>query len=346
MRKVCVIGHFGFGKELLNGQTIKTKIITEELQQQFGEKEVGMIDTHSGKKYICKLMMQIGKTMKYFSNVVIMPAHNGIKFLAPTLCFWKRIYRRKIHYIVIGGWLPEFLKERKCLQNCLKKFDGIYVETNSMKKALENQGFCNIFVMPNCKDLKILSENELVYSYEEPYKLCTFSRVMKEKGIEDIIHAVSEINQKNGRTVFSLDIYGQIDSQQKSWFQDLSEKFPDYIKYGGFISFDKSTEILKNYFALVFPTYYDGEGFAGSLIDAMAAGIPVIASDWRYNPEIVKEGENGCLFRTRDVKAIVRCLENMKRSLALWNKRKKEILKEAYTYLPCNTIEILINQMD
>ena len=30
-KKVCVIGHFGEGKVLLNGQTVKTKIITEEL---------------------------------------------------------------------------------------------------------------------------------------------------------------------------------------------------------------------------------------------------------------------------------------------------------------------------
>ena len=27
MKKVCVIGHFGFGENLLNGQTIKTKIV-------------------------------------------------------------------------------------------------------------------------------------------------------------------------------------------------------------------------------------------------------------------------------------------------------------------------------
>ena len=30
--RVSVCGHFGFGEELLNGQTIKTKIVTEELK--------------------------------------------------------------------------------------------------------------------------------------------------------------------------------------------------------------------------------------------------------------------------------------------------------------------------
>ena len=32
--KVSVLGHFGKGRNLLNGQTIKTKIVSEELQKQ------------------------------------------------------------------------------------------------------------------------------------------------------------------------------------------------------------------------------------------------------------------------------------------------------------------------
>ena len=33
-KTVCIIGHFGFAKNLLNGQTVKTKIITKELEKQ------------------------------------------------------------------------------------------------------------------------------------------------------------------------------------------------------------------------------------------------------------------------------------------------------------------------
>ena len=75
-----------------------------------------------------------------------------------------------------------------------------------MKSALEARGFENVFVMPNCKKLTVLSENELVYPQGVPYKLCTFSRVMREKGIEDAVKTVTAVNQSFGRTVFSLDI--------------------------------------------------------------------------------------------------------------------------------------------
>ena len=34
MKKIAVIGHFGQGENLLNGQAIKTKIVTLELKKE------------------------------------------------------------------------------------------------------------------------------------------------------------------------------------------------------------------------------------------------------------------------------------------------------------------------
>lgn len=128
---------------------------------------------------------------------------------------------------------------------------------------------------------------------------------MKEKGIEDVVNAVKTVNEHFGRTVYTLDIYGQVDSAQTKWFNELQSIFPSYIKYGELVPVDKSVEVLKNYFALLFPTYYEGEGFAGTLLDAMAAGVPVIASDWRYNPEIMNE-KTGYVYSSHDNRVFFR----------------------------------------
>ena len=63
-KKVCVIGHFGEGKVLLNGQTVKTKIITEELQNQLGNEQVLKIDTHGGFKVLLKAPINVLKGVK------------------------------------------------------------------------------------------------------------------------------------------------------------------------------------------------------------------------------------------------------------------------------------------
>lgn len=105
--------------------------------------------------------------------------------------------------------------------------------------------------------------NQIISSPQEPLKLCTFSRVMKEKGIETAVSAVKAINDKLGKTAFLLDIYGQVEPSQELWFSGLQRKFPGYISYKGMVEFDKSVTVLRNYTALLFPTYYAGEGLQG-----------------------------------------------------------------------------------
>ena len=162
MHTAAVLGHFGHGQNLLNGQTIKTKIVAEELQRQLGEDQVVCIDTHGKLKTLLRAPFQVISALKGIKNVLMFPAQNGLRVYAPLLAFFRTFFReRGLHYVVIGGWLPQFLSKRKLLTGTLKCFDGIYVEINTMKAALEANGFRNIFLMPNCKPLAVLSEDEL-----------------------------------------------------------------------------------------------------------------------------------------------------------------------------------------
>lgn len=346
MKKVCVIGHFGFGKEMLNGQTIKTKIITAELEKQLGSDQIMKIDTHGGARALPKVVIQMMRGFRSCENIIILPAQNGVRIFAPLCVAFHKLYQRKLHYVVIGGWLGNLLEENQCLLKALTSFTAIYVETRAMKRDLEKRGLRNLYILPNFKDIPILTEDELLYPTGEPYRLCTFSRVMKEKGIEDAVDAVKAVNEKYGRTVYTLDIYGQVDSEQTKWFEDLKASFPDYVRYKGLVAYDKSVEVLKSYFALLFPTYYDGEGFAGTLLDAMAAGVPVIASDWKYNAEIVKPHRNGLLCDAKNVDALVISLEYILKKRDEFSKMKKWCLEEAKVFSPDRAIQPLITMIE
>lgn len=337
--RVSVIGHFAFGQEASDGQTIKTKILTRELTRQLGENEVNAIDTHGGIKSLFKAPFQVISALKKSKNVIMLPAHNGLRVYGRLLPMLRTFFRgRKIHYAVIGGWLPEFVRERSGLAASLKKFDGIYVETNTMKKALEAQGFDNVFVMPNCKELKILNEDELVYSTQEPYKLCTFSRVMKEKGIGDAAEAVKAVNEKLGRTAFTLDIYGKVDDAQTEWFDELKKTFPEYVRYGGLVPFDKSVDVLKNYFALLFPTHYHTEGIPGTIIDAYAAGVPVISAKWESFFDIVEDGKSGLGYEFGNSNNLFEILLEIANKPDTINVFKIYCLSQAKGYIPQSVV--------
>lgn len=344
VKKVGIVGHFGGNSSSYGGQTAKTRTVATELERRFGKERVNRIDTYGGIRAYLRVFFRLPSVLKSCDHFVMLPAHNGVKLLTPAILFWNAFYKKELHYVVIGGWLPNFLKKQKVLAKQLKKFHGIYVETNAMKRALEEQRFANLFVVPNCKELTPISVEEIVYQTQAPYRLCTFSRVMKQKGIEDAVSAVKRANERYDAEVFALDIYGLIDDGDKEWFENAQKNFPGYVQYRGKVPFSESVDVLKTYFALLFPTYYEGEGFAGTLIDAMSAGVPVIASDWKYNPEIVSE-DIGFLFPTRDVDAFTEILCCIYEDNSLINDKKETCLVKSRQYLPKNAMQVLIDNM-
>ncbi len=344
MSKICIIGHFGFGQNLLNGQTIKTKIVTAEIEKKFGKENVILLDLAGSFRRIPGLLFRIPVMLSRCDNIVILPVENGLKFLTPVLGFWNVFFKKRLHYVVIGGWLPKFLSDKSWLRKGLKKFYGVYVETNTMKLALERQGLNNLFVLPNCKNLKILSKEELVYPIGVPYKLCTFSRVMKEKGIETAIDIITKVNEKLGYTAYSLDIYGQVWEESKDWFNELQNKFPDYVHYKGAVDANKSVDVLRGYFALLFPTHFFTEGIPGTIIDAYAAGIPVISAKWESYADVVDEGKTGLGYEFDNLKEfesiLLQVAQNPKSLLDL----KPNCIEKAKKYIPETAIGEITNQ--
>lgn len=334
MRRVCVCGHFGGNELSLDGQTVKTKTVAEELALQLGESEVETIDTHGGKRSLPRVLAAIPRALKGCANFVMMPAQNGLRVLTPALLLFNLPFGRRLHYVVIGGWLPAFIEGRRLLAGGLKRFDFIYVETGSMKERLEGMGFSNVVVMPNCKRLRILDPNELEYGVAEPLRLCTFSRVMEEKGIEDAVRAVGEANAALGRTAFGLDIYGRVDAGQRDWFEGLRRRFGEGVAYRGEVPPERAPEALRPYFALLFPTRFRTEGVPGTVIDAYAAGVPVICSDWDNRREIVEDGVTGRVYGFGDYEGLLSLLLEIAADPEALVRLKPACLERAREYGP------------
>lgn len=345
MKKVCVIGHFAFGKNYLDGQTVKTKTVTKELDKYYGDDQVLKIDTHGGLKSLPLMVLKMISAFKKCNNIIIFPAHNGIKIFVPLCNFINVFFHRRLHYVVIGGWLPKFLKDKTNLKKGLTKFNGIYVETTTMKNALYDIGLDNVTILRNFKDIKPLKLEDLNMGIVEPLNICTFSRVMKEKGIEDIVYAVKEVNEKYKQTIYLLDIYGPVDDQQTDWFNQLQKSFPDYIKYKGMVQYDKSVEVLKDYFFLAFPTRFYTEGIPGTILDAYAAGVPVVASKWESFNDVVDDGLTGIGYEFADYKDLKQKLEHIYENPNEINDLKKSCINKAEEYLPQVAIKVLMDKL-
>jgi glycosyltransferase involved in cell wall biosynthesis len=340
MKKIGMCGHFATVYDCVDGQTIKTKNIYYELKKSFDDVEI--VDTHNWKHNLFKLLLECFKLANNCKNIIVSPAHNGIKVFIPLFVVLQKLNCFKLHYIVIGGWLPEFLNYHKWLLYFLKKTDYIYVETSKMRLELNALGLTNISIVHNFKNIKPENLDQYIKP-DKQFKFCTFSRVMQEKGVEDAIKAIEMVND-DVHIYCSLDIYGPIEENYKDRFLKIMAEKHSHVKYGGVVESNQSVMILKKYFALLFPTYYEGEGMAGTIIDAYAAGLPVIASDWKYNTEIVNNGVTGYIFRTHDIKNLKETIIKLIRCQEV-ETMKNNCIQEAKKYLPQNAIKSLLRNL-
>ena len=76
----------------------------------------------------------------------------------------------------------------------------------------------------------------------------------------------------------------------------------------------------------MFPTFYDGEGIPGALIEAFAAGCPIVATDWNYNGEMITDGVDGRLYEPRNVDELASHIEWLARHPA----EREEMQRNAY----------------
>lgn len=347
-KSISIIGHFGGNENFLDGQTIKTKILYEELSLKTNWKII-KVDTYDKKKNPIKLLFQTMKAIINSKDIIILLSGNGMKIYFPFLNFCSKFLMRNIYHDVIGGNLDCYVEKYPKYKKYLNEFKCNWVETQGLKNKLQMQGITNCEVIPNFKRLNIVSEEEIKNknSNENVCKFCTFSRVMKEKGISEAIDVVNQLNyEKYNGNNYQLDIYGPIDSGYEVEFKTKLKCSSKYIKYCGKIPFDQSVNVLKKYDLLLFPTCWNGEGFPGTIIDAFSAGVPVIATDWNCNSEIIDNNINGIIYPSKNIKnlyeAILKVLSN-KNSIECM---KRNCINKAKDYKPDEYILKIIKKIE
>ena len=92
----------------------------------------------------------------------------------------------------------------------------------------------------------------------------------------------------------------------------------DYVLDG-----ENAIKELSNYYCMLFPTFYRGEGTPHSIIESFMAGLPVIASNWAYNSEIVEDKKTGLLFELNTDQLF---------DSIVWSIKNKEAIKEMKSY--------------
>lgn len=341
MKKILLIGAFGDGTPTSSGQIIRTNVTFGELKKRYGEKNILAVNT-SGSRVKC--FAELIWRLIYAKTVIVILSSNGMRVMYPILEIASRFLGKKVLNSVVGGTIKPILKAYPKCRKAMKSFHINWVQLPEMIDELKSDGIFNAEVLPNAKPLKPVKAEEIKLISNPPYKFCTFSRISKEKGIEEAVSAIKKLNERE--IVATLDIYGVPDKNYAKEFEKIMSDAPKFIKYCGVAEYDKTPELLKDYYMLLFPTTFDGEGFPGTLIDAMFAGLPVIATNWKHNGTIIIDGQTGYLYDYKDKEKLSKMMKKAISEPESVQAMREKCLEEAKKYTIERAMDIICKRID
>lgn len=187
----------------------------------------------------------------------------------------------------------------------LKNADAVIALTGDMKREI--QSICNrdVFVIPNGIDLERfenLSKEDLRSKLEikEENIILFVGTLRPVKGMKYLIEAMKTITDKNKNS--RLFIVG--DGEERKCLENLVRtlNIERYVTFIGKIPNDEIPKYMAASDVFVLPSL--SEGFPVTVVEAMASGLPIVATTVRGLPEIIENDENGFLVEPKNPKRI------------------------------------------
>jgi glycosyltransferase involved in cell wall biosynthesis len=133
---------------------------------------------------------------------------------------------------------------------------------------------------------------------EGSFHFIAIGRLLKRKGFVELINAYARLLQNTHQV--KLTIYGEGTDRTQLESEIRKRNLETKVKLAG--SVPNAVEHLYDADCFVFPSWY--EGFSGALIEAMMAGIPIIASDIPMNLEAVTHNKTARVFPVKNIEAL------------------------------------------
>lgn len=117
----------------------------------------------------------------------------------------------------------------------------------------------------------------------------------REKGLFDAMAGVALLDQRlaasGSRIRPRLKVAGEFMSQEERI--QFEQQRPDCVTHVGFVSGEEKKRLFIESDCLCFPTFHYAESFGLVFLEAMAFGLPILASRWRSVPELFPPGYQG-----------------------------------------------------
>jgi glycosyltransferase involved in cell wall biosynthesis len=232
----------------------------------------------------------------------------------------------KIPYVVYGRGLDVYLPEWyvKLTAKAVLKNAGVAIAlTKDMKKVMQAMYSRDVVVVPNGIDL---GEDSLRQREAENYseKVLFVGRLSSVKGIQYLLGAMRIVHGELPGV--KLILVG--DGEERKYLEHLTDHLGirECVEFVGAVPHERVQDYMHHADVLALTSL--SEGFPVTILEAMASGLPVVATCVGGVPEIIENNVNGYLVETENQKVIAEALLKLLRDGQLrkhisGNNRKK-----------------------
>jgi glycosyltransferase involved in cell wall biosynthesis len=167
------------------------------------------------------------------------------------------------------------------------------IDTHQFRPSLYNFG-----------DLASKMEAKSPRSFIDFQILCV-TRITPRKGVRYLIEAMDLLRKKYHN--LSLQIVGEGD--EKANLEKLVQilSLEDQVKFAGLVPHEKLPAYYQSASAYVLPSL--NEGMSNSMLEALASGLPLLATDTGGTQELIEDGINGFILKMKSAEDIAEKLE-------------------------------------
>lgn len=232
---------------------------------------------------------------------------------------FSKILKNKIKGVLYSQYIDQFIGVSEYTRKQILKDYGFFLDkkTNVIYNGIDTSVF--VKRLDNLQQNRVSSFDSLSFSSPSPLervgvrtgwgevnKFVVCSHLRHSKGIQDLIQAVALLDERI-KSQLQIDVYGEGPYEKELLGMTKVNHLEGIIHFKGGSS--QLNELLSNYRYLLQPTYM--ECFSLSILESLAANVPVITTTVGGNLEIIENNTNGFIFEPKDYLALAGILKNI-----------------------------------
>ena len=158
-------------------------------------------------------------------------------------------------------------------------------------------------------------EDDVAAKTERPLTLGFFARMCADKGLDVLVDAFIEIRKRGSVPGLRLKIGGNLNPWNEAWVGELKQKLQvagvlQDVSFHPNVSREEKIQFLRSLDLFSVPAICN-EPFGFYVIEALAAGVPVVLPARSAFPELVEKSGGGILYTPKDRFALIEALEQI-----------------------------------